>query len=168
MPNKKELTIKKRILIEVLNEQGFSQVKISKAVKCSRRAVQYALQRLAATKSHDNRQRTGRKRLTSDQEDRILIRASIKNRKKTSSELASDFFVENNRKISPRTCRRRLQQAGLKGCKARKKPWLSEKNKIARYRWALKYRNWTPEMWANVVWSDESNFEVWFPDAYFR
>lgn len=51
-------------------------------------------------------------------------------------------------------------KGGLKGCKARKKPWLSEKNKKARYAWAKTHENWTAADFDNVIWSDESNIEV--------
>lgn len=160
MPKKNELSLEQRVQIQLLHEQGKSQVEISKTVKCSRQSVQYAIERFAATGSHSNRHRTGRKRITTDREDRKLMRESLKNRKKCSSDLAADFSFEINRPISARTTRRRLQEVGLKGCKARKKPWLSQNNKKARYEWALKYQSFTEEDWSNVVWSDESNFEV--------
>lgn len=146
--------------IQLLHRQGKSQVKISEVVKCSRRSVQYAIERFAATGSHRNRQRTGRKRITTDREDRQLLRESLKNRRKTSLELAAELSAEIDKTISGRTARRRLQEAGLKGCKARKKPWLSDNNKKARYAWALEHQHFTAEDWSNVLWSDESNFEV--------
>lgn len=160
MPKKPELSLEKRVEIQLLHEQGKSQVEISRTVKCSRRAVQLAIERFAATGTHGDRPRTGRKRITSDREDRKLVRESLKNRKKKSSELAAELSAESNKTISARTTRRRLQEAGLKGCKARKKPLLSENNKKARYAWALKYQHYTEEDWSNIVWSDESNFEV--------
>lgn len=88
---------------------------------------------------------------------RFLIRESLKNRRNTSRKLAAEVFAK---KISARTARRRLLASGLKGCRARKKPWLSEKNKENRLEWAKKYQHFTEEDWSNVLWSDESNFEV--------
>ena len=87
-------------------------------------------------------------------------KAVKKQGKKTSSKLAAKLPLEINRPVSARTTQRRLEAAGLKGCKARKKPWFSDTNKKARYEWALKYRSFKAEDWLNVVWSDESNFEV--------
>ena len=78
---------------------------------------------------HQNRATIGRKRITIDRQDRRLLRESLKNRKKTSSELAAESSLEINRPVSARTTRRRLHTAGLKGYKARKKPWLSDTNK---------------------------------------
>lgn len=112
------------------------------------------------TKSHNNKSKSGRKRLTSKREDRILIRESLKDRKKSSSALAAALSDEFSKPVSARTARRRLLEAGLKGCKARKKPWLSEKNRKNRLEWARRYQHFTEEDWSNVLWSDESNFEV--------
>lgn len=161
MPKKGELSIEKRVRIQILHEQGKSQVEISKLVKCSRCAVQSAIKRFTETGSHVNRTKTGRKRATTRRQDRKLVRESLRNRKKTSSELAAALSEEVRQPISARTARRRLAEAGLKGCKARKKPWLSD-NKKNRLEWALRHQHFTEEDWSNVLWSDESNFQVIF------
>ena len=67
--------------------------------------------------------------MTSECEVRKLIRESLKNRKKMSFELAVIMSHKIRRSFSARTVRRKLGEAGLKGCKVRKKLWLSEKNK---------------------------------------
>jgi len=51
---------------------------------------------------HLNKKRLGRERLITKRKDRKLIRESLKNRKKTSSELAA-FAEETGRSISART-----------------------------------------------------------------
>ena len=48
----------------------------------------------------------------------------------------------------------------LKDAKPEKKPWLSEKNRKARYAWAKNHRKWSGTDFDNVVWSDEYNVEV--------
>ena len=85
---------------------------------------------------------------------------SLRDRRKMSSEVAAEFWEVSNRQISIRTVWARLEEAGLKECKARKKPYLSEVNKKKRLLWAKEHQDWTDEDWAKVVWSDESNFEV--------
>lgn len=160
MPKKFELSAEQRLKIKILHEQGMSQVKIAREVKCSRCAVQYAINRFQETGSHENRPRTGRKRVTTDRDDRLLIRQSLQDRKKTAIDLAASLSEAKGKPVSVHTVRRRLLKAGLKGCKARKKPWLSEHNMKIRLEWALKHKDWTVEDWSNVLWSDESNFEV--------
>lgn len=167
MPKRNEISIENRVKIQLLHEQGKTQKEIAKLVKCSRCAVQSAIKRFVETGSHANKPRTGRKRVTTSRQDRKLIRESVKDRKKTSSELAVALTEETGHPISARTARRRLVEAGLKGCKARKKPWLSADNKRKRLDWALRHQHFTEEDWSNVLWSDESNFEVsFFSEVY--
>lgn len=159
-PKRHELSEAERAQIVLLASQGMSQQKISKTLKHSRAAVQYALRLYRETGEYISKPRPGRKRKSSAREDRILARESLKNRQKTSSELAASLQERQNVTLSARTVRRRLTEAGLRGCKARKKPWLSEENKKRRLEWAKLHKDWSHEDWSNVVWSDEANFEV--------
>lgn len=158
--NKKVLTVVQRSNILLLHEEGLSQVQIAKRVLCSRNGVQSTLKRFAETGSVENRPIPGRPRKISVRSVRKLVRASLSNRKLSSLELAQGYNAEKKENISPSTVRRRLAEAGLRGCKARKKPYLSEKNRKARLEWAKNHRHWTVEDWANVLWSDETNIEV--------
>lgn len=160
MPKCRELSKEERLKIQVLAEEGKNKSEIARIMKCPHSTVRYTLNRYKKTKSHENMKRSGRKRVTSDREDRHLIRTSLKNRKKTSSKLAAELSETLGKKISARTTRRRLLDVGLKGCKARKKPWLSEKNKKLRLQWCLEHQHYTEEDWSSIVWSDESKFEV--------
>ena len=77
--------------IKFLFEQGKSQTKIAREVNFSQCAVQYMLNRNRENGSYQNKPRTGRKRITTVREDRNLIRQSLRNRKKSSEELAAAF-----------------------------------------------------------------------------
>ncbi|KAF9805383.1 hypothetical protein SFRURICE_018274 [Spodoptera frugiperda] len=129
MPKRNELSSENRVEVQLLLEQGKSQVEISKTVKCSRRSLQFVIQRFYAIRSHQNIPKTGRKRITTDRQDHQLPRESLKNRKKLSSELAAELSEQNKESISARTTCRRLYEADPKGCDARKKPWLPTKTK---------------------------------------
>ena len=74
-----------RVHIQLLYDKEKSQEGISKTVKCSSRSVQYTIERFVTTGSHQNRARTGHKRITTDRQDRRLLKESLKKRKK-------DFF----------------------------------------------------------------------------
>lgn len=65
-------------------------------------------------------------------------------------------------KISVRTVRRRLCEFGLNGHVARKKPYISEKNRKARLKFAKEHIDWTQEQWSKVIdhlfiFTDESS-----------
>ncbi|KAF9820449.1 hypothetical protein SFRURICE_009868 [Spodoptera frugiperda] len=92
MPKRNELSSENRVEVQLLHEQGKSHVEISKTVKCSRRSLQFVIQRFYAIRSHQNIPKTGRKRITTDRQDRQLPRESLKNRKK---ELAAELSEQN-------------------------------------------------------------------------
>ena len=105
-------------------------MKIAEKLKCSRNGVQTTIKKYKETSSINNRVGQGRKRCTTLREDRWMKNVSLRDRRKTSSEVAAELREVSNRQISNRTVR--LVEAGLKGCKVRKKPYLSEVNKKKR------------------------------------
>ena len=81
--------------------------------------------------------------------DRKIKAVALKDRrascKKLSMELANqDIIVDRN------TINNRLLEQGLNTYRPRKKPWLTQKMKQARYQWALQHENWTSEDWSKV------------------
>ena len=129
MPPKKQLSGIKRVQMVALSGEGYSQVEIARKMECSRKGVQTTIKRYKEIKSFKNRKGQGCKKSTTTREDRSLKRASLADRRKSSLELAAEFREGANKNISARTVRRKLLEEGLKGCKARKKPYLSQANK---------------------------------------
>ena len=58
--------------------------------------------------------------------------------------------------VSESTIRRALQKEGLARRVARRKPPISEANRVARLRFAWEHINWTREMWDTILWTDET------------
>ena len=83
---------------------------------------------------------------TTAREDRSLKRAFLADRKKSFSDLAAELREGANKNISARTVRRRLLEVGLKGCKARKKPYLSQANKNEKTTGICK-KTWKLDTW---------------------
>ena len=145
MPPKKQLSEIKRAQIVALSGEGYSQVEIARKMECSRKGVQTTIKRYKETKSFKNRKGQSRKKSTTAWEDRSLKRASLADRRKSSSELAVELREAANKNISARTVRRRLLEVGLKGSKARKKPYLPQANKKKRLEFAKK--PWKLDTW---------------------
>ena len=147
MPPKKQLSEIKRAQIVALSGEGYSQVEIARKMECSWKGVQTTIKRYKETKSFKNRKGQDRKKSTTVREDRFLKRAYLAGRRKSSSELAAELRESAKKNLSARTVRRRLLEVGLKGCKARKKPYLSQANKKKRMEFAKKkqkkHENWT-------------------------
>lgn len=160
MPKKRELSEVERGQIVLLKKQGVSIHEIARQMNFSRCAVRTTIRRFEEIGCYKNKPRSGRKKVTTIREERILERMSLRNRRLSSKDLSSQLYQQYKVKISPRTMRRRLCDVGLKGCKARRKPYLTPAHKKQRLLWARKYKNWTSEDWAKVMWTDESNIEV--------
>ena len=104
--------------------------------------------------------RSGRKRKSVTRSDKTLIRISLRNRKLTSKELSRELKESSGVELSAPTVRRRLLENGLRGCKPRKKPLLTEKQRKHRLEWARSHVKWPVEKWRKVLFSDESIFTL--------
>ncbi|KAI6659473.1 Transposable element Tcb2 transposase [Oopsacas minuta] len=93
----------------------------------------------------------------------------IKKHRLTGS-IKAEVLSEYSIKLSTSTVQRRLRGAGLFGRKPRRKPHLTTKHKRDRLSFARSHKNWNPEEWARVVFSDESRFLLYTNDgrAYIR
>ena len=92
----------------------------------------------------------GRKRKTSKREDRVVVTQI--------PQIKAEMQIEHGVNISVSTTRRRFREAGLKGCKPRKKPRLTARQKKCRLQFAQAHKDWTPEQWSRVIFSDEWRF----------
>ncbi|MGH0182638.1 UNVERIFIED_CONTAM: hypothetical protein FKN15_010133 [Acipenser sinensis] len=85
---------------------------------------------------------------------------SLRNRKMSSSAISSELAENSGTLVHPSTVRRSLVRSGLHGRLAAKKPYLRRGNKAKRLNYARKHRNWGAEKWQQVLWTDESKFEI--------
>ncbi|CDQ85386.1 unnamed protein product [Oncorhynchus mykiss] len=160
MARNKELSSETRQSILVLRNEGYSMREIAKKLKISYNAVYYSVHRTAQTGSNQNRNRSGRPRCTTEQEDKYIRVSSLRNRRLTGPQLAASLNSTLKTPVSTSTVKRRLRDAGLLGRVVKKKTCLRLANKNKRLRWAKEHSHWTEEDWKKVLWTDESKFEV--------
>ena len=67
--------------------------------------------------------------------------------------------------ISEQTVRRRLHEAGFKGRVARNKRYVDKTNRMKRIQYAKKYREHPLCFWDQVLWTDESKFNLFGSDG---
>ena len=89
-----------------------------------------------------------------------MVRLSLSSRRLTSSDLCQEWRQSAGVEVSTSTIRKRLLQSGLRGCKAKKIPKVSLKQRKDRIAWAKEHLNWTSEDWDKVIFSDESTFTI--------
>ena len=155
----KHLSAELRALAVELSEKGAKQTQISATLECSRRTVQTALRLAKEGGLLEDGKRTGRPRKSTIKEDRRIRRLSEADRRKTAPAIKQEFEASSDVVMSQRSYQRRLVEFGLHGRVARKKPYISEKNRVRRLSWAKRHANWTSQDWQKVVWSDESRFK---------
>ncbi|GFX00548.1 transposable element Tcb1 transposase [Trichonephila clavipes] len=108
--------------------------------------------------NHKGLKEKGRPRKTSLREDRLLHRISLSNKKLNSSQILKQWTLTSNVSVCPKTVRGRLPEIGLRGCKARPKPLLTEYQRKRRSTWPREHSLWTVKDWERVIFSDESQF----------
>jgi hypothetical protein len=73
-------------------------------------------------------------------------------------ELTNSKFKNIN--VSKDTVRSILTKKGIGSYKAQRKPMLTIKDRVKRWKWCRQRLHWQIEDWAKVIFSDESNFTV--------
>ncbi|CAF4491485.1 unnamed protein product, partial [Rotaria magnacalcarata] len=107
----------------------------------------------------------GRKRKTTAHVDRVIQRKIKTNRRKSALAVKIELQTELNITVSESTISRRAHEIGLYGRVARKKPLVTKANRGKRVQYARKYREKPLGFWNNVLWSDESKFNLFGSDG---
>ncbi len=133
-----DLTVVQKTIIDTLHKEGKPQTFIAKEAGCSQSAVS----------KHVNRKLSGRKRCTTNRENRSLMWIVKQNRFKNLGELHKEW-TEAGVKASRATTHRRVKEFGYSFCQR-------------RLTWAKEKKNWTVGQWSKVLFSDESKFWISF------
>jgi len=161
MKVKKELSKECRAQAVILRKNGFCYKEIAKKLGISYCGVYKAVQRHEELGSFASRKRTGRPRITTPQDDRVIARVVKKSPKASSLQVLLQLPTKLQN-ISSRTVRRRLFNSGLKSYSPSRKPRLSQKNIRDRLTFCRKYEKWTSSDWEKVLFSDESTFTQFY------
>jgi transposase len=143
---------------------GFSERNIEKILDYRKSTVHEVIIAYKKKELETLPSRSGRLPIITERDGRHLMQTLNKNRKTTINELHEDFVTSTSTNISQITLKRHLHKNNIYGRVGVKKPFVNAANKIKRLAWAKKKNNWIDE-WANVIWSDESRFEVFKGDG---
>ncbi len=130
-----DLTVVQKTIIDTLHKEGKPQTFIATS------AVSKHVNRTLS-----GRKKCGRKRCTTNRENRGLMRIVKQNRFKNLGELHKEW-TEAGVKASRATTHRRVKEFGY-SCRQRHLTWTKEK------------KNWTVAQWSKVLFSDESKFFI--------
>lgn len=163
---RKDWSPKKRATVITLRNEGYSYREIAAKMgkNTTPSGVQKLIKRFETTNSIDNKKGKGRKKSTTPQTDRRIVRLSLANRKSSAVDINRELQSAGVQ-VSNRTVRRRLVEAGLKARVPRKKPFLNATQREKRVNWAKEHISWTGEDWEKVLWSDETRISIFGNDG---
>ena len=160
MPKVPDLTTIERGQIFALHDSGVSLSDLAVRYKCNRRTISRICSRYKTTKSFFNSKRSGRPKKFTDREDRALKNLQLKCNRLSSRAVAAQFTNQHNVSISSSTVRKRMKHFSLPSRIARKKPFISSANRTKRLNWCKAHKDWTPEQWNAVIFSDETPVHI--------
>jgi transposase len=99
-----------------------------------------------------------RQRSTTPREDRLLTRWALQERRISARALQNRLLASTGTRISYQTVRNRLHATQFRARKQAKVPRLTPVHRRNRRNFAQLHRDWTPEQWSNVLFTDESRF----------
>lgn len=154
----------KNTIIHLRND-GLTYAAIGKQLNISLFTVRSVVQKFNDTGSTENKIRTGRPRIFSAREKRDIIREVKKNPKISAPRLAGKVANTSQKTFSVQTIRNVLHEGNYYGRAARKKPFISERNRRKRLDFAKANVNQPAEFWNKVIFSDESKFNIFGSDG---
>lgn len=157
----RELCALDRAKIVNLRKSGMKIKEIAIAIPCSTSTVSYTIKKYDSFKQLETISGRGRKNLMNKCDEHYLKILCIRDRRKTVPQLTNEFNMMKGNKISETTIRRVLQfKLNLHGRVACRKPFLRPQNVRKRLQFAREHLNWSLEQWHQVLWTDESKFEL--------
>ncbi|CAF1541910.1 unnamed protein product [Rotaria magnacalcarata] len=164
-PRRKEHSSDIRSLVIQHFENGDSYSTIATKTLLPRSTIQYIIKRYKTTKCILNVKGQGRKRKTTAGVDRIIQRKIKVDRRKSALSVKLELEKELGVKIHANTVRNRMHEIGLYGRVARKKPLVNKVNRTKRIQYAKTMLEKPFGSWKEVLWSDESKFNLFGSDG---
>ena len=155
-----------------LLQTGFTFKNVAIRLGVSPSVIFRLKQRFLATGRVKERPRSGCPRSTDARADRFIIRQALTSWTNTAKRIRSVLWVTNNLNISVQTVRNRLRAAGLASRVAARRPRHTPAHRAAhraaRRAWSAVRVRWTRQQWSQVLFSDESKFNLLNSDRRMR
>lgn len=154
----------RKAIIE-LQKTGLSYSAIATQLNVSKTMVFNALKYFSQYKTTENVSRKKKARKTSTHIDRMIVRLSKQDPRKSAANIHREISVHLEKPITKRTVALRLKEAGLHGRLARKKPLVTASQRKRRIEFAQEHISWTQNQWRYVLFSDETKINRVGPDG---
>ena len=120
-------------------------------MKVSKTDVHNAITKYQNEGIFTNRERSGRPKVTSRREDRLMHKVVTRSPMSSSKKIQAKL-IDTGTVVSTKTVQRRLSlEFGLKSCKPARKPYLTEAMKKKHLDFAERHADWNTEIWKRVL-----------------
>jgi hypothetical protein len=159
LTNRKETSPGKRRAVWTRYLDGHSVPAIMRLENLPCSTVRSIIERakLCGSDSFKSRPRSGALKITTDRDDRALLRAANKDTKASLYALAT--LSKSTKRLGRNTVRKILRNAGKRKRRPRKKPFLKPEHKKARLIWCKEEKRLKRD-YNKVCWSDEVTFHI--------
>src|SRR5689334_4971375 len=98
----------------------------------------------------------GRPKAISETLTRVCILNTTTGQADTAVDIQRQLASNHDVNVTSRTVENMMKRSGLKACVKVKKPFLSQRHRRLRLRFAKRYQNWTVDDWRCMVFSDKT------------
>jgi len=144
---------------------GATQTEVARRFNVADSTITRLVTRVNATGTTADRQRLGQPRVTIVRQDNYIRQRHIRNRFATAQSTANAMVGNRGRSIHCDTVINCLRERGIHCRRPARCQALTQRHRIERQRWALNNRR---RQWDNVVFSDESMFNIHHADGRVR
>lgn len=148
-----------------LLQAGTAKRQVARILNCSRVTIQNVWRRFQQGQGLEDLPRSGRPPVTTPNQDRYIRLHHARRRFTPATETARNTVGTHNRRISPQTVRRRLAANDMFARRPYKGPVLTGRHRRNRLAWANNHVGWTRQHWREVLFTDESKFNLSFADG---
>jgi transposase len=153
---KRHLSTEQKAKIVGMSDAGMTPTAIGSQLGIGRTTISAIITRSAERGTVVTAPRSGRPRMTNDRDLRELEKVLNDNPRMKMAEVKDILTTP----ISTKTARRRAHEMGFNNRVAVRKPFLNETHRRCRLQFAKRHKDWTPDDWRMVLWTDESSFEI--------
>lgn len=158
-------TYEQRQLVIFHNAKGKSYQEIAELLCMRKSTVGNIVRRFKNEDRIEDNARSGRPKKLTEHDERVIIRTIKRDPRISAPKLVSVVAESLAIDVSESTIRRVIYREGMHGRIARKKPFVSEVNRIRRISFAKDHLSHGIEFWKRVIFSDESKFNIFGSDG---